>query len=309
MQDPQPDFQPKTGIAQELEPGLRRVLAPNPSPMTYKGTNTYLLGTKELAVIDPGPDDSAHLHAILDAVNPGQSISHILVTHAHLDHSPLSRALAAETGAPILAFGDHTAGRSDVMEALAQTGLAGGGEGVDGAFVPDQIVGHGDRVEGFDWEIQALHTPGHFGNHMAFAWNDAVFVGDLVMGWASSLVSPPDGDLTDFMASCASLQQDDWRVFHSGHGAPIDTPAARLDWLISHRKGREHEILTHLQDGPFTAVGLAERIYRDTPSALLPAAARNVFAHLVDLHQRDLIEAHDGLSHAATFRHRRVKKS
>lgn len=284
-----------------LGAGLRRLTAPNPSPMAFRGTNTYLLGTRGLAVIDPGPNDPAHLEAILAAVGPGQRITHILVTHAHLDHSPLARPLARETGAPVLAFGDARAGRSAVMTRLAEAGLAGGGEGVETGFAPDATLADGAEVAGDGWRLRALHTPGHFGNHLCFAAGDTLFTGDLVMGWASSLVSPPDGDLTDFMASCARLAGHRWRVMHPGHGAPIADPAARLDWLIAHRRTREAQIRAALAEAPGTAETLARRIYADTPPELLPAAARNVFAHLVDLAGRDLARAEGPLSAEARF--------
>ncbi|WP_299421058.1 MBL fold metallo-hydrolase [uncultured Shimia sp.] len=294
-------FNPEPGVAVELEPRVRRILAPNPSPMTFRGTNTYLVGTVDLAVIDPGPDSAPHLEAILAAIKPGQSITHICVTHAHLDHSPLAAALSAKTGAPILAFGGPDAGRSVVMQKLAETGLAGGGEGVDVNFAPDILMADGDLIDGTDWTLEVIHTPGHFGNHIAFAFSDMCFVGDHVMGWASSLVSPPDGDLTDFMASCEKLRARPWRVFHAGHGAPIENPAKRLDWLMAHRKSREAEILLTLKRGPATAKALAALIYKDTPAALLPAATRNVFAHLVDLQGKSQVSSSGDLRAEAVF--------
>lgn len=294
-------FNPEPGIAVALEPKVRRILAPNPSPMTFRGTNTYLVGTRELAVIDPGPESDAHLRAILAALEPGQTITHICVTHTHLDHSPLAAALSAQTGAPILAFGGPEAGRSAVMQKLAESGLAGGGEGVDASFAPDVVVAEGEVIEGPDWALEVIHTPGHFGNHIAFAFEDMCFVGDHVMGWASSLVSPPDGNLTDFMASCEKLRARPWRVFHAGHGAPIETPAERLDWLMAHRQSREAEILSALQQGPATAEALAALIYKDTPAALLPAATRNVFAHLVDLQGKSLVSPAGELCAEAVF--------
>lgn len=281
-------FDPPHGVAQKMGPGLRRLLAPNPSPMTYRGTNTYLLGTRTLAVIDPGPDDRAHLGAILGALETGQSISHIFVTHAHLDHSPLAARLRDATGAPVLAYGNHLSGRSAVMQDIAASGLLRGGEGVDTRFAPDVALADGDTVQGDGWHLTAHWTPGHFGNHMCFAYGEYLFTGDLIMGWASSLVSPPDGDLTDFMASCRKIRVLDARVFHSGHGAPVTDPAARLDWLISHRLTREAQILDHLASSPSTAAQLTARIYTDTPEALLGAARRNVLAHLVDLTTRGL---------------------
>ncbi|TCL09569.1 glyoxylase-like metal-dependent hydrolase (beta-lactamase superfamily II) [Shimia isoporae] len=294
-------FDPTPGKAEMLEPGLRRILAPNPSPMTFRGTNTYILGDRGLCVIDPGPDSDAHLQAILASVGDAQQITHVVVTHAHIDHSPLAGRLAKEVGAQIWAFGGPDAGRSAVMAELADRGLAGGGEGVDGSFVPDVIVAEGDVISGDDWSLEVIHTPGHFGNHIALAWGDACFVGDHVMGWASSLVSPPDGDLTDFMNSCAKLHARPWRVFHAGHGAPIEAPHERLDWLVSHRSGREAEILDALAAGSNTAEGLARCIYTETPSALLPAATRNVFAHLVDLVGKNMVSPIGELRAEAVF--------
>ncbi|WP_050927839.1 MBL fold metallo-hydrolase [Aestuariivita boseongensis] len=301
MQTPPDDFDPPIGQPVTLSDSLRRIVAPNPSPMTYRGTNTYLVGTRDLAVIDPGPDMPAHLQAILDAVGPGQEITRIIVTHTHIDHSPLARPLARATGAPVLAFGDATAGRSAVMAQLAQGGLAGGGEGVDTDFAPDRTVADGEFISGSDWALEVIHTPGHIGNHIALAWGEICFTADHVMGWASSLVSPPDGDLTDFMASCARLQARNWSVFHPGHGAPIDDPAGRLDWLVGHRRAREAAILQALEAGPQTARTLAETIYTETPPALLPAAERNVFAHLVDLHGKKSVSAQGQLSALARF--------
>ena len=211
--DDAPEFNPAVGAAQEVGPNIRRILAPNPSPMTFRGTNTYLVGSHQIAVIDPGPDDAGHLAAILAALRPDQQITHILITHAHLDHSPLAARLARETGAPIYAYGAAESGRSAIMQQLAETGLVGGGEGVDAGFVPDVGLDDGAVLEGEGWQLLAHWTPGHFGNHLCFAMGDTVFTGDLVMGWASSLVSPPDGDLTDFMASCHRLRRVEARVF------------------------------------------------------------------------------------------------
>ncbi|SHG29267.1 MBL fold metallo-hydrolase [Cognatishimia maritima] len=279
---------PKVGQPVELETGLRAILAPNPSPMTYWGTNTYLLGAQRLTVIDPGPESAPHLKAILNAVQPDQTITQIVVTHSHKDHSPLAAVLQRETGAEIIGFGDSFAGRSDVMKALETTAEIGGGEGVDWNFAPDRTVADGDMIDVDGGKLRVIHTPGHMGNHICLAWRDACFTGDHIMGWASSLVSPPDGDLTDFMASCDRLSTTDWRVFYSGHGAPIHDPNARLDWLIAHRRSREMEILTQLRNGPATAEALARAIYVDVNPKLLRAAQRNVLAHLIDLAGRGL---------------------
>ncbi len=301
MIDPQPDFAPQPGQPEDLGSGIRRILAPNPSAMTFRGTNTYLVGHRGVAVIDPGPDDPAHLRAILAALLPGQRITHILATHAHRDHSPLAPELARETGAPVLAFGDSLAGRSPAMQALAAREEIGGGEGVDHAFRPDKILPHGGLVAGDGWRIEALHTPGHFGNHMCFAHGKALFSGDLVMGWASSLISPPDGDLSDFMASLRLLAERDWNMFLPGHGDLVRAPAARLAELLAHRQRREAEILAALAHGPATAADLAARIYTDTPPALHPAAARNILAHLINLDNRGLTTAQGPIHSSAVF--------
>ncbi|GIT87296.1 MBL fold metallo-hydrolase [Roseobacter sp. OBYS 0001] len=277
------DFDPPIGIPQVIEPNIRRIVAPNPSPMTYKGTNTYLVGTRDIAVIDPGPADERHLTALLSCVTGRQRITQIIVTHSHLDHSPLAARLSEVTGAPVLAFGGPFAGRSPVMQHLADAGLSGGGEGIDLSFSPDICVSDGEVISGSDWALKVIHTPGHLGNHIALAHGDICFTGDHVMGWASSLVSPPDGDLTDFMASCARLKCHPWRRFLPGHGDRIEAPHDRLEWLISHRKAREAAILDYLADGPANVVKITHHVYHDTPAALIPAAQRNVIAHLIDL--------------------------
>ncbi|MEQ3630489.1 MAG: MBL fold metallo-hydrolase, partial [Sulfitobacter sp.] len=232
---------------------------------------------------------------------PGQRISHIIVTHTHLDHSPLARPLAARTGAEVWAFGNATAGRSPVMQGLAEAGLMGGGEGVDHGFRPDHSLADGDMLEGNGWALEVLHTPGHIGNHLCLAWGDACLTADHVMGWATSLVSPPDGDLPDFMASCEKLGARNWRVFYPGHGAPVSDPNARLDWLVAHRRAREASILKALNAGPATAEDLARVIYTETPAALLGAATRNVLAHLVDLTGRGRVAPQGVLQAEAHF--------
>lgn len=301
---PPPAFQdsPRPGVVERIAPGIRRILAPNPSPMTYWGTNTFLLGDGDVTVIDPGPADPGHLTAILAGLDAGERVVRVLVTHAHLDHSPLARPLAEATGAKVLAFGGPTAGRSAVMQDLAARGLVGGGEGVDREFAPDVRWEDGEPVEIGDGRVvTALWTPGHFSNHLSFALGDVVFTGDQVMGWASTLISPPDGDLTAFLASCARLAGLGARVFLPAHGAAVEDPAGRLDWLVGHRRDREAQILAELTGGPATIADLTRAIYADTDPRLLPAAERNVFAHLIDLVTRELVCAHPELGPAARF--------
>lgn len=294
------DFDPTPGVAEELSPGLIRVLAPNPSPMTFRGTNSYVLGHDTLAVIDPGPDDPAHLKALIAAI-AGRKVSHIVVTHSHLDHSPLSARLSAATAAPIVAFGRSDAGKSPVMTRLAQAGFAGGGEGIDPDFTPDILVKDGDILTGPDWALEVLHTPGHMGNHICLRWDQALFSGDLVMGWASSLVSPPDGDLDHFMSSLDRLTGIATTTYYPGHGAPILDPDRRVAWLRNHRKSREADLLAALSSTPQTIETLTQAIYTEIPDALLPAAARNVFAHLIDLVTREQVQAIPDLAHTAHF--------
>ncbi|MEZ5751898.1 MAG: MBL fold metallo-hydrolase [Paracoccaceae bacterium] len=281
-------FDPVAGQPLVLEQGLRLVLAPNPSPMTERGTNTYILGTGAVTVLDPGPADPAHLAAILAALSPGETIAQIIVTHAHKDHSPAAAPLAATCGAPILAFGDARAGRSARMESLSDADL-GGGEGVDDTFLPDRLLPHGASFEAGGRETLALHTPGHFGNHLCFLWGDVLFSGDHVMGWAPSLVSPPDGDLTDFMASLDLVEATPHRRMYPGHGAPVEDGAARAAALRSHRLMRETAIRRAIEAGAHTVTAVTETVYADTDPRLRPAAARNVLAHLIDLEARGII--------------------
>lgn len=290
----------ETGQPVEVDAGVVRVLAPNPSPMTYRGTNTYLVGHAALAVIDPGPDDARHMAALRAAIG-GRPVSHIFVTHSHLDHSPLARRLARAVGAPVLAFGDSRAGRRPVMGRLAAAGLVGGGEGVDPDFRPDVTVADGTVVQTGAGPLSVLHTPGHLGNHICLGWGEMVFTGDHVMGWASSLISPPDGDLTAFMASCERLARLPARAFHPGHGDPVRDPAARLAWLVAHRQARQAQVLAALKAGPADLPELTARVYADTDPALHPAAARNLLAHLIDLHERGLVIARPQLSQTALF--------
>ena len=292
-------MKPEPGVMQQIEPGLRSVLAPNPSPMTHWGTNTFLLGEGEVAVIDPGPALPAHLAAILAALRPGERISHIFVTHAHLDHSPLARPLAEATGAEVLAFGDARAGLSPRMAGVQ--GL-GGGEGLDLAFTPDRCLQDGEVVAGGTWALEVLHTPGHLGSHICLGWGDRLFTGDHVMGWAPSLVSPPEGDMTDYMASLARLAQRPWLRLYPAHGAAIEVPATRLRELITHRQSREALILQALtQPRPLEAL-LAD-VYHDTAPALLPAARRNLLAHLLDLlHRNEISQENKPLTEARFHR-------
>lgn len=283
-----------------FDPPIRCLLAPNPSPLTGKGTNTWILGATDLVVIDPGPDNPAHLDAILGSVGPGQQISHIVVTHAHLDHSALAPRLSARTQAPVHAFGTATDGRSALMAQLAP-GLPDHGEGLDRSFAPDARLLDGQSLSGPDWTLQALHTPGHLGGHLCLALGDTLFSGDHVMGWATTLVSPPDGDMGAYMAALHRLADRRWSRFLPGHGDPVAAPDQRLQDLISHRRTRETQILSALARGPSRIPALTAGVYHDIPPHLLPAAERNVLAHLLDLASRNRIAAAPDLHPDATF--------
>ena len=280
------------------EKDLRVITAANPSPLTGPGTNSFLLGRDSVAVIDPGPDLPAHREAILRAARG--RISHIFVTHAHLDHSGGARALARATGAPILAFGPAEAGRSAVMRRLAEQGSIAGGEGMDRGFAPDVALADGAVVETPEWRLTALHTPGHFAGHLSFRQDDRIFCGDVVMGWSSTIISPPDGDLADYFRSLSRLEAEGATELLPGHGDAIPAPAARLAELAAHRRARTAQILETLRQGPATAAELARRIY-DIPPALLPAATRNVLAHLIALAELGAIETPPVISADSVF--------
>lgn len=284
-----------------VSPGIMRLMAANPSPMTGTGTNTYIIfGPDGAVVIDPGPNLEPHLSAI-SAVLGDTELRAVLVTHAHLDHSALAPPLAQRHHAPVLAFGQAAAGRTPRMQALADQGLAGGGEGIDLAFSPDGLLADEDTVNLAGLALKVIHTPGHMGGHLCFGLGDVLFSGDHVMGWASSLVSPPDGDMSQYMASLARLAARPWAKALPGHGAPIKDVAARLAELTGHRHKRGAAILAALGTAPSNAYGLATLIYTDTAQSLLPAAARNILAHLIDLHDQNLIICYGPISPEAVF--------
>ncbi|ROU00122.1 MBL fold metallo-hydrolase [Histidinibacterium lentulum] len=296
------------GRPETIADGIVRVLAPNPSPMTGPGTNSYLLGDRDLAVIDPGPAMATHLEALLAAIG-GRPVRAVLVTHAHRDHTDLASPLARRTGAPILAFGDVRAGRSTAMEALAGTGGLGGGEGVAEGFRPDITLADGESLDGADWSLRAFHTPGHFGNHLCFVSGDAGFSGDLVLGWTTTLISPPDGDIGDFRTSCIRLRNMGLARLLPGHGPAVDVPADRIDTLLAHRLAREKAILAALSESDLSDIAsLTMQVYADTPPEMHPAAARNLLAHLVDLCDRGLAEAVPRLALDARYRLARCSK-
>ncbi|NLH81869.1 MAG: MBL fold metallo-hydrolase, partial [Phyllobacteriaceae bacterium] len=228
-------FEPRHGEAVRLSPRVARVTANNPGPFTFHGTNTFLVGTTEIAVIDPGPDDPTHVAAILAAVGSAK-VTAILVTHTHRDHSPAAKALRAATGAPVLGEGPHRPARPlDLGEINPMDASS------EGDFVPDRVLADGDVVAGPDWTLEAIATPGHTANHLCFALREeaTLFTGDHVMAWSTSIVAPPDGAMVDYMASLRRLMGRDDRLFLPAHGAGIADPLPFLAGLEAHRLGRE----------------------------------------------------------------------
>lgn len=277
----------KTGITEPVE-NILCILAPNPSPMTFKGTNTYIIDNGELAIIDPGPINKKHFDTILE-ITAGRIVKYIFLTHSHVDHSPLAKHLSAELSAPIYAYGASNTGLSSTMLSLLSSGYESGSEGIDYDFIPDNLIKNDDRFKLNNSVISVIHTPGHMGNHVCFQYDKILFSGDHVMGWATSMVSPPYGDLTQFMASCRLLQTKEFDLFLPGHGDPVRNPSERVEFLINHRLDRERQIIKTIKNNPLTALEITELVYTDIDNSLIPAATRNVFAHLIDLNERGLI--------------------
>lgn len=291
------------GRAVRIAPQLRRITAPNASPMTFTGTQTYLAGDTNVVVIDPGPANPDHIQTIINALGPKERVVGILVTHTHIDHSPAAAPLAKATGAPVFAFGEHGTGMSEAMIALSKTGAdMGGGEGADRDFKPTMAVKDGDVIKFPGLSFTALHTPGHLSNHLCFdVGNGVVFTGDLVMGWATTMVSPPDGDMAAFMNSLRAMQERGDRLYYPGHGEPVRNVAENLDYQISHRKLRDAQIRQVLKSAPATPTELTAKIYTNVDKSLHPAAARNVFAHLLGMLSEEMVEVDGAVSPQATF--------
>jgi len=275
------------GSVSQIAPGIRRVIANNPGPFTFHGTGTYILGTGNVAVIDPGPDDEEHIGAILAALD-GETISHILVTHTHMDHSPGCRPLQALTGAPTYAYGPHGAGK---LEQGVQVE-----EGGDMDFAPDHLVKHGDIIQGGDWTVECVYTPGHTSNHMCFALKEqkALFTGDHVMGWSTSIISPPDGDMAAYMQSLELLLERDDAVYWPTHGPSIIDPKTHVRAYIAHRIEREEQILKCIDEGTHGIRDMVPLMYRDTPEFMYPAAARSVLAAMENLLRKNQVVADGG---------------
>lgn len=264
-----------TGIAMPLSPLVNRVLAPNPSPFTYSGTQTYLVGTHDVAVIDPGPAEPAHLAALTAAI-AGRPVAAILCTHTHRDHSPAAGPLAQATGAPIIGCAPLTL-EDDGPRADAA---------FDAEYRPDRVLGDGEHVAGAGWTLEAVATPGHTSNHLCFALAEesALFTGDHVMGWSTSVISPPDGDMTAYMASMQRLLERDDAIYYPAHGDPVEQPQRLVRGMMGHRKQREGQILRFLERNGVSAIpDMVAEMYKGVDPRLYGAAGRSVLAHLIDL--------------------------
>jgi glyoxylase-like metal-dependent hydrolase (beta-lactamase superfamily II) len=273
------------GEVARLSPLVRRVIAGNAGPMTFTGTCSYIVGAGTVAMIDPGPDDPAHLARLLDAVR-GETVSHIVVTHTHRDHSPNVPALKAATGARVVGCGPHRAARELALGEINPLDAA-----ADRDYAPDLAMRDGDTISGPGWHLSAVETPGHCANHVAFTLPEeaTLFSGDHVMAWSTSIVAPPDGAMAAYMASIEKLRAMEHVLYRPGHGGPVAEPQRFLRGLVQHRRQREAAVLSRLAAGDGTIAAMVPPIYQNLPAALHGAASLSVLAQLEDLVLRGLV--------------------
>ena len=289
-------FEPSYGKPVTVFPRVARVTANNPGPFTFHGTNSYLVGERELAVIDPGPENDEHFDALVRAI-AGRPVTHILVSHTHRDHSPLAARLSRATGAPVYAEGPHRPARNPHTGTPLDNGA-------DTAFKPDITLTDGEPVAGEGWKLRTVLTPGHTANHAAFALDGTglLFSADHVMAWSTTIVAPPDGSMADYMASLDRLIERDDRLLLPGHGGPVKDPRDYLRGLREHRLARERAILDRLTQGDRSIDELVRAIYRDTDPNMHAAAGLSVLAHLEDLVDRKLVATEGAPSIGGIFR-------
>jgi glyoxylase-like metal-dependent hydrolase (beta-lactamase superfamily II) len=324
------DIDPAYGTVVQLSPLVRRVVCNNPGRFTFTGTGTYLIGRGQLAVVDPGPDDDNHVAALLAAVS-GEEVSHIVITHTHNDHSPAAAALQTATGAPTYGFGPHPIPDEDALAATRPStwddlfptaeelkelkksmpkkknladGHAEQEEPGDMAFTPDVEVGHGDVISGGTFTLEGLHTPGHISNHMCFGLREemALFTGDHVMGWSTSVIPPPDGSMTDYMTSLDLLLDREDQTYYPTHGPPIPAPIEFARSLIAHRQDRARQILECLAAGPKTVPDMVNAMYTATPHILYMAAGQSVLSHLYQLAELGQVSTEGDVTADSLFR-------
>jgi glyoxylase-like metal-dependent hydrolase (beta-lactamase superfamily II) len=283
---------------QEVAPGVRAIAADNPGPFTFKGTISYIVGRDQVAIIDPGPDDAAHVAALLDAVR-GETVTHVFVTHTHRDHSPAAAKVKAATGATVLAQGPHRLARPLHTGEMRRLDAS-----ADVDFRPDVALADGETVSGRGWTLQAVTTPGHTANHMAFAFKEAnlLFAGDHVMAWSTTIVAPPDGAMTDYMASLHKLARRSEPLYLSGHGAPVRDAPRYVQYLIRHRQAREASILHRLAKGEADIPTIVRAAYIGLDPRLVGAAALSVLAHLEELVARGTVITEGPPSISGTYR-------
>lgn len=300
------EFTPTYRQVDELSPLIRRVVAENPNPFTFTGTGVYLIGRGDVAVIDPGPTLSEHLDAVVSALGPDEQITRVLVTHTHSDHTAGVPLLVERTGATTYGFGPHgpvpdhdpldnvsfdeyfTPEEKEAFDKQwADTPDELKREGPDQDFRPDVVVADGDLIEGAGWTMDVVHTPGHTSNHVCFGLQEekVLFTGDHVMGWATSVISPPDGDLFDYLNSLRKLLGRDDERYWPTHGPAIDDPKTYVQSFLDHRLSREHQIVAALEEGPSTIKAIVPGMYEDVDKRLWRAAANSVYSHLLALHR------------------------
>lgn len=265
-------------LLEEIEPGVGRLLAHNPSAFTYYGTQTYLVGTNEVAVVDPGPDNPDHVDAIVEAAGSRKLVA-IACTHTHRDHSPAARFLAERTGAPIIGCAPLA------LETVGPRADAA----FDGDYAPDRVLADGESIEVDGRSLTAVATPGHTSNHLCFAYGDALFTGDHVMGWSTTVVVPPDGDMAAYMASLDKLRQRDDRIYFPAHGPPVTKPHQYVRSLIGHRMQRERQILRLISEKSRDVPDIVANAYPGLDPRLVTAAGGSVYAHLLDLERRGMV--------------------
>jgi len=275
-------FDPRYGEEVRVTKLISRIVANNPGPFTFMGTGVYIVGDKDVAVIDPGPDQPEHVEALKRALG-GRRVTHILLTHAHSDHSPAAKPLKEWSGAPTYAFGPHNTGRDEDGPRVE----AGG----DMDFVPDIRVTDREIIAGNGFTFEAVHTPGHTSNHMSYALKEekALFTGDHVMGWSTTVVTPPDGDMADYIASIEKLERRDDAILYPTHGAPVTDPKPFLAAYREHRLDREAQVLASIVAGRDTIPAMVAHMYADVDKRLHPAASRSVLAHLIKLEREGLV--------------------
>jgi len=291
-------FEPAYGEAVAVAPGVLRLTVNNPSPFTFHGTNSYIIGGDTLAVIDPGPEDEAHFQALVKAI-AGRPVSHVFVSHTHRDHSPLTKRLKEATGAVVVAEGPHRParplriGETNPLDASADT-----------EFRPDHKIADGEVIAGDGWALRGVFTPGHTANHMSFSLEGTgiLFSADHVMAWSTSIVAPPDGAMSDYMASLDKLLARQDRLYLPGHGGPVAKPDQFVRGLKAHRKMRERAILERLKAGDRTIPEMVETIYRSTDPRLHGAAGLSVLAHIEDLVARGEVAAEGGIAIDTAYR-------